>query len=189
MHSTGLLFFLPFHTVTTAIFLPDISEGQTLTDADCDRKIDDNCSARGTIGLTTSSKIWSLAHDAETYQSDTAITLLGRAMNYSKAVQVRCLSKGTSLQRTISSYIGKKKSLPLQDFWYTFSKLQWTTQRKKSNTWCEMKNQEKDVALTCIKFLLRMRACIYGLTILRMNSDCSCFCFFLNTEQGDVKTY
>lgn len=39
------------------------------------------------------------------------------------------------------------------------------------------------MALICIKFLLRMRAFIYGLTVLRMNSDCSCFwllflCFF-----------
>lgn len=112
--------------------LSNTSGGQTSTDVDCDRKIDDNCSARATIGLTTSSKRWSLAHDAETYQSDTAITLWGTAMNYSKAIQVRCQSKGTSLQRTILSYIGKKKSLSLQDFWYTFSKVKKTTQRKKA---------------------------------------------------------
>lgn len=53
--------------------LSNASEDQILTDMGCDRKIDDDCTARGTTGLTTSSKIWSLTHDPETYHGDTAI--------------------------------------------------------------------------------------------------------------------
>lgn len=91
--------------------LSNTSEGQTSTDVDCDRKIDVNCSAHGTIGLTTGSKIWSLAHDTETYQSEAAITLWCRVRNYSKASQVRCPSKGTSLQGTTLYWTEKEPIL------------------------------------------------------------------------------